>query len=98
MSKAVARTLADFRSVHDRNVVVPNKIKAALAAMLKEGPEHYEYESDLMKRAQISQTDLGEFRDQFAEHIVIAPAVHGKTARRVWFASPKVAAKARGDT
>ena len=35
-AKAKARTLTDFRAAHDRNVIIPNKIKAALAYL--EGP------------------------------------------------------------
>lgn len=95
MSKEV-KTLADFKAAHDRSVIVPNKIRVALAAMLKEGPEQYEYETDFIKRAAISQADMGEFRDQFVKYIVMTAAVHGRAGRRVWFADPKVARLARG--
>ncbi len=89
------KTLVDFRSAHDKNVIVPNKIRAALAAMLKEGPENYEYEVDFIRRAGISNTDMGLFRDQFEKaHIV---EVGGSSKKRVWFADPKVAKKARGE-
>jgi hypothetical protein len=86
------RTLADFRAAHDKNVIVPSKIRAALAEMEKEHAENWSYEADLIKRAGISQTDMSMFRDQFAEHIV---ETSGKTSKRVWFASAKVAAKVR---
>lgn len=97
MATKTVKTLADFRAAHDRNVIVPNKIRAALAALLKEGPENYEYESDLIRRAGISQTDMGEYRDLFVDHIVTTPSLRGKSGRRVWFADPKVAKKARGE-
>jgi len=95
MAVAKARTIADFRSVHDKNVIIPNKIRAALEAMRKIGPEHYEYEADFIKLAGISNTDMGSFRDQFLAHIVETPNVRGNASRRVWFADAKVAKKLR---
>lgn len=97
MATPKGKTLGDFRAVHDLNVIVPNKIRAALAAMLKESNEQWEYEVDFMKRATISPTNIAAFRDQFAEHIVQTPHVHGRQSKRVWFADPKVARKARGE-
>ena len=88
-----ARTLSDFRAAHDKNVIVPSKINAALADMLKEGPENWSYEADLIRRAGISQTDMGMFRDQFTDHIV--ETSDHRSAKRVWFADKKVAAKVR---
>lgn len=94
MSKA--KSIADFRSLHDDNVIVPNKIQAALAAMLKEGPEQWDYESDFIKRAKVSNTQLGLFREQFADNIIEAGRANGRSGRRVWVADPKVAKKLRG--
>jgi len=92
-----AKTLADFRAAHDKNVIIPNKIRAAFVAMLKESLEQWDYEADFMRRAGISTTDLATFRDQFMDHIVIAPSGSGgKAAKRVWFADVKVAKKVRG--
>ena len=96
MTAAKPRTLADFRAAHDKNVIVPNKIRKALEDLKKIGPEHFEYEAEVIKLSGVSQTDIGVFRDQFAEHIVETPAQHGKSSKRVWFADPKVAAKVRG--
>lgn len=92
---AKPKTIADFRSAHDPNVIVPNKIRAALAAMLKEGTEQWEYELDFLKRSGISTTQLGQFRDQFADHIIEASGSSGRNAKRVWFADAKVAKKLR---
>jgi len=98
MPKAVAKTVADYRAAHDQNVIVPNKIRKALEAIAAEGPENWEYEADLMKRAGISQTQISTFRDQFAAHIVETGATHASSrSRRVWFGSAKVAAKVRGE-
>ena len=92
MSKPACKNLSDFRSAHDRNVIVPTKIKKALSDMEKEGAENWSYEIDFIKRAGVSQTDVGLFREQFAGHIV---ETQGRNSKRVWFASAKVAAKVR---
>ena len=94
MNKNV-RTVADFRAAHDPNVIVPAKIKNALAAMLKEHAEMWEYEGDFIRRAQVSQTQIGQFREQFASHVVETPSTSKHSTRRVWFADPKVAKSVR---
>lgn len=94
--KSAPKTINDFRAAHDKNVIVPNKIRAALDAILKEGPENWEYEADLIRRAGVSTTDLATFRDQFEDHIVETSAGRGSRSKRVWFGSTKVAAKVRG--
>ena len=91
--KAGGKTLADFRSAHDPDVLVPAKIRKALDDMRAEGEENWEYENDLMRRAGISTTYLSRYRPQFEAHIV---ETAGRNPKRVWFASPKVAEKARG--
>jgi len=93
---AKPKTLADFKAAHDPNVIVPSKIGAALAALEKEGPENWEYELDFLKRAGLTTTQLAMFRDQFAAHIVEAPAVHGRSTKRIYFGNAKVATKLRG--
>ena len=87
------RGLAEFRGLHDRSVIVPAKLKGALEALEKEhGPEGWEYEGEFQKRAGISQTDLGKYREGFVDHIV---ETTGKAAKRVWFATKAAATKAR---
>jgi hypothetical protein len=93
--KSKAKTLADFRETHDPNVIVPTKIRKALEQMAAEGPENWEYEADFVRRASVSQTQMGQFRDQFAAHVVETPHVQGRQPRKVWFASVKIAAKMR---
>jgi len=95
MSKPNAKTVADFRSAHDPNVIVPAKINAVLQAMLKEGPEQWEYEADLIKRANISQTQISQFRELFIDHIIETPHAAKRSPRRVWFADKKVAKRIR---
>jgi hypothetical protein len=89
------KTLADFKAAHDPNVIIPAKIQAALDAMLKEGPEHWVYEGDFLKLAGLSVTQLAEFRDRFAAHIVVVPGKSGSSPKRVYFGNAKVADKLR---
>ena len=96
MSKKQPRTLADYRAAHDPSVIVPSRIRAALAAMVKEGRENWEYEAEFMKRAALSPTQMGQFREQFAAHIVLAPGRHQRNPKRIWFGDLKAAAHARG--
>jgi hypothetical protein len=91
-----AKNLADFKNVADPDVIVPRKMREALAAMAKEGPENWEYEGDFIKRACVSNFHCARYREQFIEH-VIEIRENGKASRRVWFGSAKVAAKARGE-
>lgn len=89
------KTLADFKAAHDPNVIVPNKIRAALASIEKEGPENWLYEGDFLKLSGLSVSQLASYRDQFAAHIIEAPATHGKAVKRVYFGNAKVATKLR---
>lgn len=100
VTKKPGRTIADFRAAHDKNVIIPMKIKKALEEMAKHGPEHFEYEADLVRVAGISQSDLAKFRDQFADHIVVANHQNGKalsSAKNVWFHNVKVARDLRDE-
>ena len=92
--KISGKTLADFRSTHDPDVVIPAKIKKALASMESEHPENWEYEADFLKRSGLSTTQLAHYRPQFDGHIV---ETTGRNPKKVWFASKKVAEKARGE-
>jgi hypothetical protein len=96
MSKT-PRTLADFRALHDPATVISNKIKSTLLAMYKEGPEQWEYESDFVKRAGLSNNQIGGYRDQFADHVVETPSLSRAAPRRIWFADAKIARKVRGE-
>jgi len=91
-TKKPVNDLSAFRASHDPNVIVPAKIKAALAQMLAEHKEAWRYEADLLKLAGISTTQLALFRGQFEAHVV---ETKGNNAKRVWFADAKVAASAR---
>lgn len=89
-------TLADWKASYEPDIVIPNKIKAALASLLKESEEGWESEADFIKRAKISNTQIGAYRSKFEKHIALGRE-SGKSEKRFWFASAKVAAKARGE-
>jgi hypothetical protein len=87
---ASKKTIADLRAIHDKSVVIPNRIKGALAA-LKASGDAWTYETDFIRMAKppLSSIDISRFRDQFSEYWADMPAVDGKkTARKVWFTTP----------
>lgn len=85
------KSLEEFRSAHDKNYIVPRKIKEALAKL----GDGWEYESEFMKLAGLSTTDLVTFREQFEEYIVLVK-VNGTSHRKnVWAGTPAFASKLR---
>ena len=94
--KPKARTALDYRALHDKGVIVPNKIRAGLAKLLEIGPEHWEYDEQFRALCSIQGADLAAYRGQFARHWFMTPGTAGgKGAKRVWFGDPKVAARER---
>lgn len=85
-----AKTLADFRAIHDKSFVVPQKIKAGLEALGKEG---WEYEMDFMRLCGVSSTDFAAFREDFVEYYVIVGG--SRSAKRIWAGSKATAEKMR---
>lgn len=84
-----------FRDMFDPNVIIPNKIRAAFAALAKEeGPEAWETEVDFLRRAKLNAQAVGPHREAFKAH-----TVEGKNTNRkpvtIWFADPKHAADMR---
>lgn len=78
--------ILDFRAAHDKDFIVPQKIKVALVALGKDG---WEYEAQFYKAAGISTTDGARYRDEFKEQIVTIEA--GK--KRIYCGSPALAVK-----
>jgi len=89
------KTLADWRANNVEEVIVPNKIKARFAAMLKIGPEEYDTNADFANAAGIAVNKLKDYREQFKQHVVYSK-LGGREGTVYWFADPKVAEKARG--
>lgn len=89
------KNLSTFRAAHDKNVIIPNKIRAGLASLEKQhSAEGWEYEQEFMRRCGVAQTDFGLFRDQFEKYVVNVGTE--RAPKRVWFATEKAAKAARG--
>lgn len=81
------RSLQDFRAEHDKDFIVPRKIREALK-LLGGG---WEYEAQFAKLAGVSLADLGNYRDAFSEHVVPLR----RDGKRAWAATAAVAARMR---
>lgn len=86
------RTLNDLYAEHDDDVLIPGKITAALKALAKEGPEQHETDTEFSRRAGVSNTQLGAYREQFRKHFIV---LAGRNGKRYWFGNPEAAKKAR---
>jgi hypothetical protein len=84
---SAGRSLAEFRSTFDKSFIVPQRIKAAL----KELGAGWEYEVPFSKAAGVSLADLGNFREQFIDHVVQVE----RGGRRAWAGTKAVAAQMR---
>ena len=85
--KRPGKTLAEFRQIHDKSYIVPQRLKAALA-LLGDG---WEYEVYFLRTAVVSPADASAFRDKFADHIVIV----SREGRRAWVGKKHIAAQMR---
>jgi len=81
------RSVREFRGLYDLETIVPQRVDAALK-MLGSG---WLYEIEFCKLANVSSTQLANFRDRYAAHI-LAP----RDGRRVWVGRKAVAEEMRG--
>jgi hypothetical protein len=95
MSKAAApqkgKDLEAFRAAHDRDFIVPERIKAGLAAL----GDSWEYEGEFTRRCGIASQELPKYRDTFKEYWIETPRPSGGSAKRVWAGTKAFAAKLR---
>lgn len=84
------KSLADFKAAHDKNFIVPEKIKAGLAKL---GNDGWEYEVEFGKMAGVGTNDIAKFREQFGEYVLLVKSE--KRERRVWAGSKALANKMR---
>lgn len=82
-TKNIGRSLSEFRKTYDKNLIIPGKIKEALSKI----KNAWLYENEFVKLAGISFTDLGNFRDMFADHVVSL----NRSSKRVWAGSISLA-------
>jgi hypothetical protein len=87
-ASAKGRTEDEFSALYDKSVIVPRKIKAALAAL----GESWEPEVDFLRRCGLSTTDFSRFREPFMAHSVTTT---GTNPKRIWAGTVKFAAKLR---
>lgn len=87
--------LAEFRKQYDKDVIVPEKIRAALETLAKKRKDGTAWLSEVpfLKAAGLSTTDLALFREQFADFYVNVGTE--RSPKRVWFGTKKAAAAAR---
>ena len=84
--QVTARSVTDFRNTYDLNTIVPKKI----AAGFKQLGAGWLYESEFAKAAGLTMKDLGMFRDNYADHIVVVG-----DSRRIWAGKKTVAEQMR---
>lgn len=88
-AKPTKNTLSDLRALHDRSVIVPNRIRDALAQLRKMG-RAWMYESDFAQlvKPPIGNQDISKYRGQFDRFWTETPSTNGKSSvRKVWFAT-----------
>jgi hypothetical protein len=88
---AGGKDLEAFRAAHDKNYIVPARIKKGLSEL----GESWEYEADFIRRCGLSQTDFAAYRDQFDEFFVDTDGSHRNRGKRVWAGTKPFAAKLR---
>lgn len=81
-----ARSLAEFKTTFDKDTIVPARIKAGLKSI---GAMGWAYEVEFCRIAGLTATDLGNYRDQFADLVVTIKE------RRAWAGSKAMADKMR---
>jgi hypothetical protein len=84
------RSIAAFRAEFDKATVIPAKIRAAL----KQLGSGWLFETEFAQAAGVNLNDLGHFRDQFAEHVLVARSP-GRSERRIWAGTAAAAAQMR---
>jgi hypothetical protein len=99
-AKPKPRTVDDFKAAHDKDVIIPAKIRAGLAKLLEVGPQHYEYDEGFRALCGVQGAQMAAYRDlpEFAKYWFMAPNTRSggdKGEKRVWFGDSKVAARLR---
>jgi hypothetical protein len=95
--KSPIKNLASFKAEYDPDIRIPALIAAGIKSLLAEGFESWEYEQDFLRRCGpgVGNSNITKYRPLFEKHIVEVKQGR-KNPKRIWFADPKVAAKARG--
>lgn len=75
-ARGVGKALAEFRSTFDKNVIVPERIRAGLSAL----GSNWEYEVAFAKFCGVSLADMSNFRGLFPDNWLAVK----REGRRVW--------------
>ena len=86
-SKRTGRSLAEFKQAYDKDTIIPARIRAALKTL----GNGWEYEVQFAKSAGVSLSDLGNYREGFADHWHQIKA----DGRKVWSGSRAIIAEIR---
>lgn len=92
-SKPAKKTLADLRAQFDKDILIPNRFRAALEALKATGDD-YMLEVDFKQLfiPPINNNDFAKYRDQFKEFWAEMPMTHRKTrAPNAWFPTVELA-------
>lgn len=81
------RSLDEFRSQHDKDFIVPQRIREGLKAL----GSGWDYEVQFAKIAGVSLLDLAAYRDAFADHVVQVK----RDGKRAWAGTKATAEKMR---
>lgn len=85
--KSSVKSLNEFKQTFDKSFIVPNKIKAQLKKM----GAGWMYEVDFAREAGITLTDVGHYRDKYAE----AHVVELRGGRKAWAGKKSVTIQMR---
>jgi DNA-binding transcriptional ArsR family regulator len=79
------RSLAEFKQAHDKNTIIPEKIKKAL----RELGAAWEYEVEFIKRSGVGHADLNTYRSLFEENFVYLK----REGKKIWCGTAAFAQK-----
>lgn len=79
------RSLTAFKKAHDKDTIIPEKIRLAL----KELGNSWLYESEFVRSAGVSYTDMNTYREMFDEHVVFIR----EDKKRVWAGTKALASQ-----
>ena len=82
------RSLEEFRGQHDKDYIVPKRLREALKVL---GASGWEYEALFARLAGVGLADLANYRELFADYVVAVQ----RDGKRAWAGSPAMAAKMR---
>lgn len=86
-SEKSGRSIAEFRSAHDKDFIVPKKIRD----VLKQLGNSWVYEGEFLKISGLSTTDLANYREEFLDdHTVMVDRT-----KRVWCGTKSFTEKIR---